>query len=182
MRGPALPIVCCLLSIHRHLVWRAAAPLASGPKPPQRGWWRPRPALHCKTQTRWSVRTCINALCCRAHHQAEWLLFLDFNGGGWWWLAGAGCASCYNQQQLRQPAASSKRSAAAATPGKSGRARATERGKAATIGPTPASQLPAPCLCRPVRTFDLWALPGQSYATQPMIGLEKEEGGWWRTQ
>ena len=130
VRGPALPIVCCLLSIHRHLVWRAAAPLASGPKPPQRGWWRPRPALHCKTQTRWSVRTCINALCCRAHHQAEWLLFLDFNGGGWWWLAGAGCASCYNQQQLRQPAASSKRSAAAATPGKSdrgGRARARVR-------------------------------------------------------
>ena len=90
----------CLLSIHRHLVWRAAGPLAGVPKPPQRGrQWRPRPALHCETQTRWSVRTCINALC-RAHHQAEWLLFLDFNGGGWW-LAGAGCASCYNQQQLR---------------------------------------------------------------------------------
>ena len=109
-----------------------------------------------------------------------WILMAA--GGGW--LAGAGCASCYNQQQLRQPAASSKRSAAAATPGKSdraGRARATERGKAATFGPTPASQLPAPCLCRP-RTFDLWALPGQSYATQPMIGLEKEEGGLWRTQ
>ena len=101
-----------------------------------------------------------------------WILMAA--GGGW--LAGAGCASCYNQQQLRQPAASSKRSAAAATPGKSGRARATERGKAATFGPTPASQLPAPCLCRPVRTFDLWALPGQSHATQPMIGLEKEEG------
>ena len=37
---------------------------------------------------------------CRAHRQAEWLLFLDFNGGGV--VAGwAGCASCYNQQQLR---------------------------------------------------------------------------------
>ena len=156
VRGPALPIVAffpfiATLSGGRRVLWRASPSLRN-----EAGKWRPRPALHCETQTRWSVRTCINALC-RAHHQAEWLLFLDFNGGGWW-LAGAGCASCYNQQQLRQPAASSKRSAAAATPGKSGRARATERGKAATFGPTPASQLPAPCLCRPVRTFDLWAL------------------------
>ena len=130
MRGPALPIVAffpfiATLSGGRRVLWRASPSLRN-----EAGGGRSRPALHCETQTRWSVRTCINALCCRAHHQAEWLLFLDFNGGGWWWLAGAGCASCYNQQQLRQPAASSKRSAAAATPGKSdraGRARARVR-------------------------------------------------------
>ena len=99
MRGPALPIVAffpfiATLSGGRRVLWRACRSLRN-----EAGKWRPRPALHCETQTRWSVRTCINALR-RAHHQAEWLLFLDFNGGGWW-LAGAGCASCYNQQQLR---------------------------------------------------------------------------------
>ena len=83
-----------------------------------------------------------------------WILMAA--GGGW--LGRAVPAAIISSSCAT--AASSKRSAAAATPGKSdraGRARATERGKAATFGPTPASQLPAPCLCRP-RTFDLWAL------------------------
>ena len=83
MRGPALPIVAffpfiATLSGGRRVLWRTCSSLRN-----EAGKWRPRPALHCETQTRWSVRTCINALS-RAHHQAEWLLFLDFNGGGWW--------------------------------------------------------------------------------------------------
>ena len=160
VRGPALPIVAffpfiATLSGGWRGLWRACPSLRN-----EAGKWRPRPALHCETQTRWSVRTCINAP--SAEHIVRlsggycfWILM----AAGWWWLAGPAVPAAIISSSCAT-AASSKRSAAAATPGKSdraGRARATERGKAATFGPTPASQLPAPCLCRP-RTFDLWAL------------------------
>ena len=82
MRGPALPIVAffpfiATLSGGRRVLWPACLSLRN-----EAGGWRPRPALHCETQTRWSVRTCINALRRAHNNQAEWLLFLDFNGGG----------------------------------------------------------------------------------------------------
>ena len=157
VRGPALPIVAffpfiATLSGGRRVLWRASPSLRREADSGGRG----RPYI---AKLRPGVRTCINAP--SAGHIIRlsggycfWILM----GAGGGWQGPAVPAAIISSSCAT--AASSKRSAAAATPGKSdrtGRARATERGKAATFGPTPASQLPSPCLCRP-RTFDLWAL------------------------